>query len=401
MSEVQLACSPEETRQVDKAQVPSSIGPLTTEGQITAITLSSPSEMDQWVSEWSELAQQTEFCNAFYEPTFFQAAVKKLASQEDWQVVLIKDDADNKLLGFFPFVRGRGPSRLAELSLWKSELSFLTSPLIRSGSEQQVFKLLLKHLRTMQPRVDLVELPMALAEGRVHQELHRLIRDNLLTTYHYDHYSRAILTVGHNYDELLTENIGRHHFREYRRQLRRMNNLGQVEFRTNGDPEYGECWADWFLDLELKSWKGEEGSALKQDPQQEEFFRELVTSGTRAGDVEVLGMFLDGEPVAMLCTLLSRRGSFEYKIAFDQEYKKYSPGMLVQLHKMQQFLESQKSPWVDSCAVPNHPMINRLWSERRSIEHVVISLGRPWANIVLGSMPLLRSLKRTFRKPKR
>ncbi|QDT35229.1 GNAT family N-acetyltransferase [Thalassoglobus polymorphus] len=401
MSEVQFACSTEETHQVGKPQAPSFTGPFTTEGGLTAITLSSPSEMDQWIGEWIELAQQTEFCNAFYEPTFFQAAVKNLASQEDWQVVLIKEDAEDKLIGFFPFVRGRGPARLSELSLWKSKLSFLTSPLIRSGSEQQVFKLLLKHLRTMQPRVDLVELPMTLAEGRVHQELHRLIRDNLLTTYHYDHYSRAILTEGHDYDELLTENIGRHHFREYRRQLRRMNNLGQVEFRTNEDPEYGECWADWFLELELKSWKGEGGSALKQDPQQEEFFRELVTSRTRAGGVEMLGMFLDGEPVAMLCTLVSQKGCFEYKIAFDQEYKKYSPGMLVQLHKMQRFLESKRSPWVDSCAVPNHPMINRLWSERRSIEHMVVSLGRPWANIVLGAMPLLRSLKRTFRKPKR
>ncbi len=398
MTDVQLAVSPPKTSSDFQSQTSST--PPTTLNDLTALTLSSPSELIEWSNEWNELAQQTEFCTSFYEPTFFLPATDNLAQQEDWEIVLITESSSHRLLGFFPFVRTQGPTRLPKLTLWKSNLSFLASPLIRTGMEAQVFELLLKHLRELQPRVDLVEFPMNLAQGRVHQELQRLIRDNLLTTFQYDGYSRAELRVGHEYDDYLTANIGRHHFREYRRQLRRMNNLGQLEFRKNDDPNYGECWADWFLELELKGWKGDGGSALKQSPKQESFFREFVTNGTREGNVEMLGMFLNGEPIAMICTLLSQRGSFEYKIAFDQEYKKYSPGMLVQLQKMKQFLECNSLPWIDSCAVPNHAMINRLWSERRSIEHIVVSLGRPWPNLMLGSLPLLRALKRTFRKTK-
>src|SRR5690606_19789050 len=98
--------------------------------------------------------------------------------------------------------------------------------------------------------------------------------------------------------------------------------------------------------------------------------------------------------------LLTEQGGFTYKIAFDETYKKYSPGILLQLHITQRQLEGTAGAWLDSCAVANHPMINRLWKERRSIQHLLISTGGALPNLILGAMPLLRAIKRTLFKHK-
>ncbi len=365
-----------------------------------AYTLTSPGKLGSILTEWSDLASHALESNTFYEPAFFQAASRHLEQKSQWQIIVVQDSSSDELLGFFPFLLQKGPCGLRRLSLWKSEMNYLTTPLIRSGFERSVWRVVMEHVKCMSPRIDLVESPMNSASGRIHQELHSLIRDDLLTTYQYDHYSRAELRTGHDYDQYIKQAVGGHHSRGYRRMRRRLDGFGQIEFRLNTDPRHAECWTNWFLDLEAKSWKGEEETAMQQSPDKERFFRELVSQGLEQERLEMLGIFLDGEPIAMAVTLLSSQGSFAYKIAFDENYKKFSPGVLLQLHLTQKFLDEKKLQWFDSCAAPSHPMINRLWVDRRSIQHLAISTGRPLANFVLGSMTLLRAIKRTFRKVK-
>ncbi len=374
-----------------------SIGPSThIEGAI-ACTLTSPETLNSFLNEWSNLAGHASESNTFYEPAFFQAATSHLDQAVQWRIVVVQNSESHELLGFFPFLLQKGPCGLRRLSLWKSEMSFLTTPLIRSGFERSVWRIVMEHVKCVSPRIDLVELPMNGASGRVHQEFHSLIRDDLLTTYQYDHYSRAELRTDLDYDKYLKQTFGGHHLRGYRRMRRRLDGLGQVEFRTNTDPRHSDCWASWFLDLEARSWKGDEETAMLQSPDKEQFFRELVSKGFEQSGLEMRGIFLDGEPIAMAVTLLSSQGKFAYKIAFNENYKKYSPGVLLQLHLTQNSIEENSHQWFDSCAAPSHPMINRLWSERRSIQHLVVSTGRPLANFVLGSLPLLRAIKRTVR----
>jgi len=208
------------------------------------------------------------------------------------------------------------------------------------------------------------------------------------------------LEFGCEYESYVKEAVGGHHLRGYKRQLRNLNKLGQVEFRLGTDPKSASCWSQWFLDLEAEGWKGREGTAMKQHPYKAAFFQNLLTSGMEQNRLEMIGLFLNGEPIALGCTLLSNTGGFTYKIAFDEQYKKYSPGILLQLHITERFLNDQGLQWLDSCAIPNHPMIDRLWQERKSIQHMLISTGSPIVNLMVSSLPLLRAMKRIVRKPK-
>jgi hypothetical protein len=55
---------------------------------------------------------------------------------------------------------------------------------------------------------------------------------------------------------------------------------------------------------------------------------------------------------------------------------------------------------MDSCAIPEHFMINRLWKERRTIQNLVIATSRFTGNSVVGLLPMLRAIKRMI-KPSR
>jgi len=55
--------------------------------------------------------------------------------------------------------------------------------------------------------------------------------------------------------------------------------------------------------------------------------------------------------------------------------------------------------WVDSCAVPDHFMINRLYTSRRVIQTVVIATGRNPGGLIVSVLPLLRWLNRLLRRP--
>ncbi len=75
----------------------------------------------------------------------------------------------------------------------------------------------------------------------------------------------------------------------------------------------------------------------------------------------------------MLVNFLTPPGSFSFKIAHDEAFARFSPGVLIQLANLD-ILGRGDIDWMDSCAAENHSMIDHLWAERRSIVRVTVPL---------------------------
>jgi hypothetical protein len=75
----------------------------------------------------------------------------------------------------------------------------------------------------------------------------------------------------------------------------------------------------------------------------------------------------------MLVNFLCPPGSFSFKTAFDEGFAHYSPGVLLQIDNLD-ILDRPDIAWMDSCAAQDHPMIDSLWTERRSIVRVTVPL---------------------------
>jgi CelD/BcsL family acetyltransferase involved in cellulose biosynthesis len=372
-------------------------------GRYAVSVATAPDQLQTWIPAWEELSSQVADPNVFYEPWCFLPAAKHLAPHRDWRILLIErpDSASPggwKLSGFFPFVSGRGPARLRKLSLWQHPYCFLTNPLLERGHESNLFRTLFQSLHRPELSAGCLEFPLLAGEGPVHAALVEVTREQLCTTFKSDHYLRATTSYSGDCQERLKDAVGGHHFREYKRQRRKLEALGQLEYRFLNDIRFTDLWVDWFLELEAAGWKARAGTAMQMNPDDARFFREVVQQGMACDRVYLEGLFLDGEPIALKCNLLSPPQAFAFKIAFDETHRKFSPGQQLEFESMSHLQQRDSISTADSCAAPGHPMIDRIWKERRVIQNLLVSTGSGCSELVIGSLPLMRSLNRVRRK---
>ena len=115
----------------------------------------------------------------------------------------------------------------------------------------------------------------------------------------------------------------------------------------------------------------------------------------------MLALELNGKPIAQKCNFLAENGSYAFKIAYDEDYARYSPGLLLEIENIEHFHATPEIEWMDSCAVPDHFMINRLWLDRRTIQTVLIPTGKRGGDLIVSLMPLMRWINRKVRGIKR
>ncbi len=126
--------------------------------------------------------------------------------------------------------------------------------------------------------------------------------------------------------------------------------------------------------MEHRGWKGREGTALACNPCEANFLETVAQGAHAAGKLDFHRLDLDGKPIAMLINFLTGKGGFSYKIAFDEDYARYSPGILIERYNMR-ILDRPDIDWVDSCATENHKMIESIWAERREIVRITVPIG--------------------------
>ena len=115
----------------------------------------------------------------------------------------------------------------------------------------------------------------------------------------------------------------------------------------------------------------------------------MCRSAYDAGKFHAAQITLDGAPIAMLASFVSGRGAYSFKIAFNEDYARFSPGALLMMKVIDAFHRDPRIDWVDSCAIPNHPMIDHIWAERRQMRSIIGSTSHrlsPWLIVYSGKM---------------
>ena len=120
---------------------------------------------------------------------------------------------------------------------------------------------------------------------------------------------------------------------------------------------------------------GTSGVELLRGNAQHELDQPAVPQGVAqldAGSAGVEG--LDGETVAALIVFIERGVAYTWKTAYDESLSPYSPGALLMIEATKAHLDDLNIALTDSCAAPDHPQMDRLWSERRRIGTLIVGL---------------------------
>jgi CelD/BcsL family acetyltransferase involved in cellulose biosynthesis len=269
----------------------------------------------------------------------------------------------NRLAGLFALKPAGGPIKRA----WASPLSFLGTPLVDREDMQDVLAAFVRSLRGK--AVVLSKMP---ATGPFWDALKRAVAGNEGEITILEDWERAALTPRASFEDWFAANFERKRRKEFRRLKARLGEEGRLESLAwaKGDPL--DPWIDDLLALEAKGWKGRRGSALAADSRMATAFREALHRLAAEGSLRLWKLALDASPIAMMSGLVKGDQGWLGKIAYDEAFARYSPGVLLVLEATESLVDRDRLAFVDSCAIPDHPMIDNIWRDRLALCDVMI-----------------------------
>ncbi len=351
------------------------------------------------IPAWKRLAECCLCPNIFYEPQLFIPAWKHLR-EGNVRVVVVQageraqPGAPKVLCGMLPLEISKTklglPLRSAKL--WQHVHCFLTTPLIRSDVANETLSKFMEFLVKDMDGVAILNMPFVSAEGPFQHALVDFLRSAGLAWQQKEIFRRALFVRKLN-DEAIFDGWPRKRRHELNRLERRLEESGTLsieEFHLGDDAEQ---FADQFLTLEALGWKGLEGTAMAKTEAQSLFLKEAMIELAVENRLMGLTMRLNGVPIAMKTNFLTHNGGFAFKICFHPEWAKFSPGAILEKINVSKLHETERVQWLDSCAVPDHPMINTLWPERRMLQSLSIATGRFGSRTAVGALPLVKHVR--------
>jgi CelD/BcsL family acetyltransferase involved in cellulose biosynthesis len=347
---------------IDGAALPAVPAPLIVR-IVDPLTLTS-----ELAAAWDELAGQASEPNPFAERWCLQSALHLLDPERAARLVIVQGDRGGPVIGVMPLAPathyGRVPMR--HVTGWAHPNHFHGSPLVRAGFESLFWSILLGWCDAAPWARNFVHLPRLTEGGPLHSALMDVAhaRGGGAAVVHRE--ERALLDSDLSPVAYWDAAVRAKKRKELRRQANRLAEQGQVDIRRWQAGEPIEPWIDAFLALELSGWKGQAGSALASHADTLAWFRAILTGAVAARKLDMRALDLNGRPLAMLINFLCPPGGFSFKTAFDEDYARFSPGVLLQQANLD-LLDDPRIAWVDSCAAPGHPMIDSVWRERRAL----------------------------------
>lgn len=162
--------------------------------------------------------------------------------------------------------------------------------------------------------------------------------------------------------------------KKLRQDWNRLSALGAVDVVNDRTPVRVREAFEAFLKLEQASWKGARGTALLCDDADASFVRELVAKLAAEGRVSVALLRVDGKAIATQVVMYSGRTAYTWKTAFDAEYARYSPGMLLVDKVTDQLFADPAIESIDSCSYEDGFMA-KLWTARRKMVEMLVHVG--------------------------
>jgi CelD/BcsL family acetyltransferase involved in cellulose biosynthesis len=345
------------------------------------------------VEPWRALIARAVEPNAFYEAAFALAGVPVFGRDAHALLVWSKPP-EKRLLGLFPARVARrygiGPRLLVG---WIHPFSLLGTPLVDRERTEDAIAAWLDHIAREPALPDVALLPTLSLEGPFCAAFDRVLARRGLAHADFGQHQRALLAPGDDRTGYLAQAMGAKHRKELPRRRRRLAEHGPVSYEVpTTEPEVAKAF-EQFLDLEARGWKGHRGTAAMNSEARLRFFREAVMGMARDGKTRADVLRVGDEVIATSVALRSGDTLFGWKMAYDEDYKKFSPGALLMLDLTNDALADDSLRRVDSCAAPDHPLINHLWNGRHAVADRILSV-RPNRGAAFDTICVLEGARR-------
>lgn len=278
------------------------------------------------VEQWADLSRSACTPNVYLSPDFLLPALDFLSFDGQPRLAAAWNADGTELLALGVFVTRERSLRLPfrALELARSIHSFQSGLLLKSDITDQALDSYLANL--------LAGGIMAVAMRDMQRTapcLGRLIASAQRQGLEWitDHeYQRAALVNGD--DVSWRQHVSKSILRQLRRNRRRLEELGEVAIRLVPSDKITDARIETFLALENNGWR--RATSLLSDSSQAEFFRAALRRLRESGNVFFVELTLDDRVIASTVNFHAREHGFAFKIGWDPQYRKCTPGYLVE-----------------------------------------------------------------------
>jgi hypothetical protein len=358
-----------------------------------------PKEIDaRLISSWADLEARASVPNAFLSPYFVLPAIDHLALSEDVFGVFVEKKIAGipSLVGVAMFKVEKPMRRfpLRHLAMFESIHSYLSGFLLDREYASDARRMIYGWLSEKKHKWHGLYIDDCPPEDLFTEEARQIASDFAMQWTTHSYWQRAVLHPK-SLDGITALSLSKHMLRDYKRNLHHLQAVGHFEWKLTRGTEPLDKSINEFIRLEHMGWKGTKGTSLYSDPNQFRFFQEMAKGFNQTGRIFFTEIHLDGICIASTANLISGQVGFGFKMGWDPQYSKYSPGR-VNLIKIMEHGKDLLSDleYIDSSTTPES-YINKIWPDRRNLVEGMLSLST-LGKTVMASLNVAKKLKRTI-----
>ncbi len=287
--------------------------------------------IDRLSDEWTELCDEGASSDPFLRPEWFSAFVRNFENEID----LVTVRRDGKLRALLPVVKKSGSIHGIPVRKLQTVYNLNTQRFdLVHGADETEKKIIVNAVWEVirdTTRWDVMEMRLVKKDSWFGDVL-TLAESEKHKTGIWPMDGAPFITLPQSDDKVSSiDNFfkgSRKHFRqELDRRLRRLKEIGDVEFVvTQG---FTTCLINTYFDLESNGWKGRSGTAVTDDPLVAQMHEEFAANVAEKQSLFVYQLKLDGKIIAMSLNIKQGPRIIHWKTSYDEKYSRYSPGNLL------------------------------------------------------------------------
>ena len=343
-----------------------------------SVSIYEPKHAFGLIDELIHLSERSIERNIFYDPRFLVPAMPRLEDRRV-RLLVIRDENQNRsrlrlLLPFSVERMGRFGRREA-IRVWSHPFGPLGTLPLDGDDPVGTLKSLVATLDGADLDFpDVLILPDLRIEGGMADAVRQCADELRLPLKVVNRFSRAALTRVGSQRHMIPTHLSGKRMRELKRGRRLLERFGRVKVEIAREPAAFRVALEDFLILEASGWKGRARSALTSDRYRAAFAREALNALAEKDRARIFTLRLDGEAIASIVMLIDGGDVYSWKSAYDERYAKASPGQQIMAEATKALLADPTIRRADSCAQPDHFVMNRFWRDRMEIGTIVLGL---------------------------
>ncbi len=163
--------------------------------------------------------------------------------------------------------------------------------------------------------------------------------------------------------------------------LRNLNRLRRHMDDELGEPvrlvERGadESAIDTVIAIEAAGYKARTGVAMVGHDGEPEWFRHMCAEFRESGRLLLYALEGGGRTVAIQMFLRHGSRAFLIKLAYDEKFSRFRPGLQLQLDVIDHVFATTDLEWIDSCTYEANETLLRMYPDRRMVTNDVFGVG--------------------------